>query len=295
MLRHLPDDSVDSALEELVRILVPGGILLFGGHVGSTSHIKQEGYRGHPMRVQITLRAASLWEHKFRRLGLSSSRPTPLAQGGIVAPRAGQRPLTSRGANQEFHQDVEGLLRRSGRKRRLKAGHIGLRMASAIPRRARSCPRGSTTPSGPVSWACDSAPDWLCTRPAATMMAEEHPQEGALVAQFVVLIYSPDSAHSPGDTAATSTEIAECDQHIEMLTNAASMTAAWAFTPRRMARSIRADGITVGPYYDTPHVVAGVYVLEAPDLDSALATAATNPVVSQVGGVEVRPVHSGSM
>jgi hypothetical protein len=34
-------------------------------------------------------------------------------------------------------------------------------------------------------------------------------------------------------------------------------------------------------------------ILEAPDLDAALATAATNPVVQQGGGLEVRPIHSG--
>jgi hypothetical protein len=33
-------------------------------------------------------------------------------------------------------------------------------------------------------------------------------------------------------------------------------------------------------------------VIEAPDLDAALAIAGTNPVVRDGGGVEVRPVHS---
>ena len=33
-------------------------------------------------------------------------------------------------------------------------------------------------------------------------------------------------------------------------------------------------------------------MIEAPDLDAALAIAKTNPVVRDGGGVEVRPVHS---
>jgi hypothetical protein len=33
-------------------------------------------------------------------------------------------------------------------------------------------------------------------------------------------------------------------------------------------------------------------VLEAPDLDAALALARLNPVVREGGGVEVRPIHS---
>jgi SAM-dependent methyltransferase len=70
VLHHLPDDSIDAALKELVRILVPGGILLIGGHLGSTRRIKEEGYGGHPMHVQINLRPATLWEDKVRALGL---------------------------------------------------------------------------------------------------------------------------------------------------------------------------------------------------------------------------------
>ena len=113
------------------------------------------------------------------------------------------------------------------------------------------------------------------------------------VALYAVLIYSSDSAHAPEETAETSVEVAACDEHAEQLASAAVMTAAWAFTPRDMARAIRADGITDGPFLDAKQAVAGVYILEAPDLDTALAMASTIPVVQQGGGVEVRPVHSG--
>jgi hypothetical protein len=42
-------------------------------------------------------------------------------------------------------------------------------------------------------------------------------------------------------------------------------------------------------------VVAGFYIIEAPDLDAALATAGRNPVTRQCGGVEVRPVAGSFM
>lgn len=113
--------------------------------------------------------------------------------------------------------------------------------------------------------------------------------------QFAVLIYSRDSAHAPGEDASTSADIAECDDHAESLSSAAVMTAAWAFTPRAQARSVRAGGITHGSFHDGDEVVVGVYLLEAPDLETAVATAGTNPVVRQGGGVEVRPVHSGGL
>ena len=58
---------------------------------------------------------------------------------------------------------------------------------------------------------------------------------------------------------------------------------------------MRRDAATPGPFVDAEHVVAGVYVLEAADLDEAVRIAATNPVVRSGGGVEVRPVHSGGV
>jgi hypothetical protein len=73
------------------------------------------------------------------------------------------------------------------------------------------------------------------------------------------------------------------------------MLVAYALTPQEMATSIRAGGVTDGPFIDANEVVAGFYVLEAPDLDTALAIARTNPAIRAGGGVEVRPVHSGGV
>jgi hypothetical protein len=110
------------------------------------------------------------------------------------------------------------------------------------------------------------------------------------MAQYAVLIYADDSAHAPD---ATPEDLEECTDHADDLAETGTMVAAYALTPRDMATSIRADGIIDGPFLDSKEVVAGFYVLEAPDLDAALAMARTNPVVRQGGGVEVRPVHSG--
>ena len=110
------------------------------------------------------------------------------------------------------------------------------------------------------------------------------------MAQYAVLIYANDSAHAPDSTAE---DRDECDSHASDLTETGAMVAAYALTPRDMATSIRGDSITDGPFIDSKEIVAGFYVIEAPDLDAALAIAATNPVVRDGGGVEVRPVHSG--
>jgi hypothetical protein len=112
------------------------------------------------------------------------------------------------------------------------------------------------------------------------------------VAQYAVLIYAHDSAHVPD---ATPEDTQDCDDHADDLTADGAMVAAWALTPRDLATSIRADGITDGPFLNSKEVVAGFYLIEAPDLDAALAIAKTNPVIAAGGGVEVRPVHSGGL
>jgi hypothetical protein len=110
------------------------------------------------------------------------------------------------------------------------------------------------------------------------------------MARYAVLIYSDDSAHA---LDATPEDLAESDRHGGELEASGAMLAAYALTPRDLARSVRADGVTDGPFLGTGPIVAGFYILEAEDLDAATAIARTNPVVRSGGGVEVRQVHSG--
>jgi hypothetical protein len=112
------------------------------------------------------------------------------------------------------------------------------------------------------------------------------------VAQFAVLIYADDSLHRPD---ATAEDLSAPDAHADQVRASGALRAAYAFSPRAMARSIRSSGVSSGPYLDTEQVVAGVYVIEAPDLDSALVIAGSNNAIADGGGVEVRPVHSGGV
>ncbi len=109
------------------------------------------------------------------------------------------------------------------------------------------------------------------------------------MAQYAVLIYAHDSAHAPD---ATPQDTESSDRHSDELAESGAMVLAYALTPRDMATSIRDDTVTDGPFVDAKEVVAGFYVIEAPDLDAALAIARLNPVVREGGGVEVRPVAS---
>ncbi|MEU7783095.1 YciI family protein [Amycolatopsis sp. NPDC049159] len=66
------------------------------------------------------------------------------------------------------------------------------------------------------------------------------------------------------------------------------VTAGLALQPNETATALRGDLVTDGPFVETKEVLAGVYLLEARDLDHALACAKLTPVVE--GGVEVRPL-----
>jgi hypothetical protein len=54
------------------------------------------------------------------------------------------------------------------------------------------------------------------------------------------------------------------------------------------ATSVRGELLTDGPFIETKEVLGGVFVLEARDLDHALAVARMVPIVD--GGVEVWPL-----
>jgi hypothetical protein len=61
-----------------------------------------------------------------------------------------------------------------------------------------------------------------------------------------------------------------------------------ALHPSETATAIRGHLITDGPFIETKEALAGVFVIEARDLDHAIALARMTPVVD--GGVEVRPL-----
>ncbi|HEY8451400.1 MAG TPA: YciI family protein [Natronosporangium sp.] len=110
------------------------------------------------------------------------------------------------------------------------------------------------------------------------------------MAQYAVLIYANDAA-----TDATAEELTAHQRYADEVVSSGAMVAAFALEPVATATSIRGDVVTDGPFVDTKEVVAGFYVIEAPDLDTALEIAGRNPAVRQGGGVEVRPVMGGSV
>ena len=61
-----------------------------------------------------------------------------------------------------------------------------------------------------------------------------------------------------------------------------------ALQPTSTATTIRNDVVTDGPFVETKEALGGYYLIEADDLDGAIAIAKQCPAA--FGGVEVRPI-----
>jgi hypothetical protein len=109
--------------------------------------------------------------------------------------------------------------------------------------------------------------------------------------QYMLLIYSPsDRTLSPEEMAA---EMPRWNEYSEGLQNAGVMRAGDALHPGETATTVRVRGgesqFTDGPFAETKEILGGYYVIEVPDLDTALKHAARMPNITY-GSVEVRPV-----
>ncbi|HZE33811.1 MAG TPA: YciI family protein [Actinoallomurus sp.] len=104
------------------------------------------------------------------------------------------------------------------------------------------------------------------------------------MAQYAVLIFEHETPGGP------SPELLEAHGRLpeRIADQGGRVLAGLALEPSGTATAIRGDLITDGPFIETKEAMAGVFVLEARDLDHALALAALTPIAN--GGVEVRPL-----
>ncbi|MER6473887.1 YciI family protein [Streptomyces collinus] len=106
------------------------------------------------------------------------------------------------------------------------------------------------------------------------------------MAQYAILIYD-----TLGAAGYTPEQQAASKRHADDLIDSGAMIAAYALHSADTATSLRGDVVTDGPFIDSKEVIAGVCIIEAPDLDAALELARRNPAVQWGrGGIEVRPV-----
>ena len=112
------------------------------------------------------------------------------------------------------------------------------------------------------------------------------------MAEYLILIYSDEAARDDSE-AVPSDEVMKGHQLFGER-NAAALRGGNALQPTSTATSLRGDGsggfiVTDGAFAETKEALGGYYVIEAADLDQAIAIASQVP--AEFGGVEVRPIR----
>jgi hypothetical protein len=110
------------------------------------------------------------------------------------------------------------------------------------------------------------------------------------MAQYLILIYEDEAGYATASPEvmnevmeAHNAFTAQVEQH------GAKIVGGEALQPTTTATSIRGGAdVTDGPFVETKEALGGYYLIEAPDLDTALAVGKLCP--ARFGGVEVRPV-----
>ena len=109
------------------------------------------------------------------------------------------------------------------------------------------------------------------------------------MAQYLVLIYEDEAGWAAGGPAAE----AGMQAHRDFLqAHADVLRGGEALQPTGTATSIRDGVVTDGPFAESKEALGGYYLIEADDLDQALAVAKDVP--APFGGVEVRPIMAFS-
>jgi hypothetical protein len=109
--------------------------------------------------------------------------------------------------------------------------------------------------------------------------------------QYMLLIYGPtEGGPSPEELQA---QMPRWFEYTQQLQDDGVMVAGDALHGAEAATTVRVRGgetqITDGPFAETKELLGGYYVVDVPDLDTALKYASRMPNI-EYGSVEVRPV-----
>src|SRR3712207_1298474 len=109
------------------------------------------------------------------------------------------------------------------------------------------------------------------------------------MSQYMILIYEDEASYATASPQVMG-EIFEAHNQfaagVEQL--GAKLLGGEALQNTSTATTVRGSDVTDGPFVETKEALGGYYLIDAPDLDTALAVARTTP--ARFGGVEVRPV-----
>jgi hypothetical protein len=109
--------------------------------------------------------------------------------------------------------------------------------------------------------------------------------------QYAILIYEKEL---PGGVDDIPPEVMEANLRAgeEIAAMGVRVVHEQALEPSVATRTIRKDGlVTDGPFLESKEVIAGLFVVEAADMEQAVAVGKLLPIMD--GAVEVRPLLTG--
>jgi hypothetical protein len=111
--------------------------------------------------------------------------------------------------------------------------------------------------------------------------------------QYLLLVYRNDAEFAKLDATARRTMAEDYRSFTQSIIQSGQFKAGDGLQPTSTATTVRVrDGKTLttdGPFAETLEQLGGEYLIEAKDLDAALAVAARIPG-ARIGSIEVRPI-----
>ena len=107
--------------------------------------------------------------------------------------------------------------------------------------------------------------------------------------KFTLLLHDDEQAWLAMSEAEQGAVVAEHMAYVDALVKAGAMVSGEPLDAAGAAKIVRGGAVQDGPYADTKEQLGGFYVIEAADMDAALAWAKRCPI-GPTGAVEVRPV-----
>jgi hypothetical protein len=111
--------------------------------------------------------------------------------------------------------------------------------------------------------------------------------------QYLLMIYQNEAEYAKNDAATSQKMLGEYQSFTQSIIQSGNFKAGDRLQPTTTATTVRVrDGKTLttdGPFAETREQLAGYYMVDAKDLDGAIAIAARIPG-ARIGSIEVRPV-----
>jgi hypothetical protein len=112
--------------------------------------------------------------------------------------------------------------------------------------------------------------------------------------QYLLLIYTSEAAVGALNPDAMKTMLGEYQAFTQSIIQSGQFKAGDGLKPTSTATTVRVRegkiAVTDGPFAETREQLAGYYLIEAKDLDEAIAIAARIPG-AKLGSIELRPIQ----